>query len=92
MVSKQSAARCTTYAQFRYSRAAALNEDSTEDDVAAHVSSARDGIEAGEGPTCCLCLDEFQCGDEVLWLPCAHYYHKGCIAKWMIQGQSKLPR
>lgn len=32
---------------------------------------------------CVVCLEEFLDGDEVAYMPCGHFYHYGCIVKWL---------
>lgn len=32
---------------------------------------------------CRICLDELMNGVEVTQLPCAHFYHRDCIVKWL---------
>ena len=33
---------------------------------------------------CCLCMEAFAGEDEVLLLPCGHYFHKPCIDRWFV--------
>ncbi|CAM8974965.1 hypothetical protein QQ045_030703 [Rhodiola kirilowii] len=40
---------------------------------------------------CPICLEEFQVGDEVRGLPCAHNFHVACIDKWL-RLNVKCPR
>ncbi|CAM0148122.1 unnamed protein product [Urochloa decumbens] len=32
---------------------------------------------------CAICIEDFEVGDELSVMPCAHGFHKGCIAKWL---------
>ena len=32
---------------------------------------------------CAVCQMEFEPGDEVLTLPCSHFYHPNCIGEWL---------
>ena len=41
--------------------------------------SASDGV---GGDTCCVCIDTFADGDELLQLPCGHRFHSECIQPW----------
>ncbi|KAK9862607.1 hypothetical protein WJX84_006489 [Apatococcus fuscideae] len=34
--------------------------------------------------SCPVCQMEHECGDEVLVLPCNHFYHPGCITQWLL--------
>jgi len=31
---------------------------------------------------CSLCLEEFKAGEELLQLPCQHFFHENCVAPW----------
>ena len=35
------------------------------------------------GTVCAVCTDEIAVADYVVRLPCAHWYHAGCIAPWL---------
>jgi hypothetical protein len=37
---------------------------------------------------CHICLDYFDYGNQVSTLPCAHFYHKACIHKWLVQKRT----
>ncbi|EZG78555.1 hypothetical protein GNI_034970 [Gregarina niphandrodes] len=30
-----------------------------------------------------ICLEEFNQGDKIKWLPCVHHFHSRCIKKWL---------
>ena len=40
-----------------------------------------------EEPTCNVCLEEFQKGDQLRILPCFHKFHVKCIDKWLKQSK-----
>lgn len=40
--------------------------------------------------SCPICLDDFKAGKEVMSLPCMHFYHEGCIKKWL-KNNNKCP-
>lgn len=42
-----------------------------------------DSAGAGEVPTCCVCLADFEDDERVLRLPCGHEFHDVCIAEWL---------
>ena len=31
---------------------------------------------------CVICMEDFKIGDEVLFIPCLHVFHKNCIVEW----------
>ena len=35
------------------------------------------------GTVCAVCTEEIAAADAVVRLPCAHWYHAGCIAPWL---------
>ena len=39
-----------------------------------------------DGRSCCICLAEFEIGDDVKTLPCFHVYHDPCISRWLQQS------
>ena len=32
---------------------------------------------------CIICMEDFKVGDEVIYLPCLHVFHKDCILEWL---------
>ncbi|XP_077248981.1 E3 ubiquitin-protein ligase At4g11680-like [Tasmannia lanceolata] len=36
-----------------------------------------------EDSECCICLSQYEDGVELHSLPCNHYFHSGCIVKWL---------
>jgi hypothetical protein len=42
----------------------------------------REGAQPAEN-TCSICLADFEAGDELRGLPCAHAFHCGCIDQWL---------
>lgn len=42
-----------------------------------------DGSQSGE---CALCLEDYEHGEEVLKLPCAHYFHENCVRPWFAKS------
>ncbi|KQJ88720.1 E3 ubiquitin-protein ligase CIP8 [Brachypodium distachyon] len=39
--------------------------------------------ESVAGTVCAVCTEEIAAGDAAARLPCAHWYHAGCIAPWL---------
>eukprot|EP00746_Dinoflagellata_sp_MGD_P064893 gnl/MRDRNA2_/MRDRNA2_270564_c0_seq1.p1 gnl/MRDRNA2_/MRDRNA2_270564_c0~~gnl/MRDRNA2_/MRDRNA2_270564_c0_seq1.p1 ORF type:complete len:370 (+),score=55.35 gnl/MRDRNA2_/MRDRNA2_270564_c0_seq1:101-1111(+) len=35
---------------------------------------------------CALCLDNFKSGEDVLTLPCEHFFHENCLTPWLIKS------
>jgi len=33
--------------------------------------------------SCSICIDEYDNGDSVKFLPCSHFYHTSCIDQWL---------
>lgn len=33
--------------------------------------------------TCAVCLATLETGDRILWLPCGHVFHAGCVLHWL---------
>jgi len=36
------------------------------------------------GETCTVCLLPFEASDRVAMLPCRHFYHRNCVAQWLL--------
>jgi hypothetical protein len=36
------------------------------------------------GEPCAICFEDFAPDDDVKQLPCAHFYHCGCIDEWLV--------
>jgi len=50
-------------------------------------------VGAGEflGETCTVCLFAFEGTDTVVELPCGHFFHRSCIAKWLMEQRRVCP-
>ncbi|KAF9592579.1 hypothetical protein IFM89_016030 [Coptis chinensis] len=40
---------------------------------------------------CCVCLHKFEAHQEVSELSCKHFFHKGCLEKWLDHKHSTCP-
>jgi len=38
--------------------------------------------------SCCICMDDFRNSDKVRTLPCLHFFHTGCIDKWLLKNKT----
>ena len=52
------------------------------DEAALRARSEHGGCE------CTMCLEAFAVGDELRQLPCKHIFHKFCIDRWLLPGES----
>eukprot|EP00978_Attheya_sp_CCMP212_P045131 scaffold334574_cov49-Attheya_sp.AAC.1 len=45
-------------------------------------------------PACAVCMEEYVCGDEVIWSMndlCPHVFHEDCILTWLSKGKKRCP-
>ena len=47
-------------------------------------------LDKGEQKKCSICLEEFEVGNKIIYLPCFHYYHAKCIETW-VKNSDKCP-
>lgn len=40
---------------------------------------------------CIICSTEFEAGEQVRWLACAHAFHRGCIDEWALRHKNRCP-
>jgi Ring finger domain len=53
----------------------------TADDIVTDTTNCLDREEYQS--ICPICIDEYQCGDSIMWLPCFHYLHEHCAISWL---------
>ena len=47
-------------------------------------------LDKGEQKKCSICLEDFEIGNKIIYLPCFHYYHAKCIETW-VKNSDKCP-
>ena len=47
-------------------------------------------LDKGEQKKCSICLEDFEVGTKIIYLPCFHYYHAKCIENW-VKESDKCP-
>ena len=47
-------------------------------------------LDKGEQKKCSICLEDFNIGEKIIYLPCFHYYHAKCIETW-VKNSDKCP-
>ena len=47
-------------------------------------------LDKGEQKKCSICLEDFEVGSKIIYLPCFHYYHANCIETW-VKNSDKCP-
>lgn len=50
-----------------------------------------DSANDGSAEICGVCLVDFDEGDEMRVLPCAHYFHRDCIDHWLLHSATMCP-
>merc|ERR1712232_1410144 len=55
----------------------------TMDTILQSTVNADASGKVGEQAQCVICLGDYKANEEVLFLPCAHSFHKGCVRQWL---------
>ena len=61
----------------------------TEKDRPISIASLSNSIE--ENTLCAICLDNFEEGNEIRQLQCAHSFHSDCIDPWLTEKSKYCP-
>lgn len=40
---------------------------------------------------CNICIDNYSNGNDIIYLPCEHYFHESCIKKWLCNEKVTCP-
>lgn len=40
---------------------------------------------------CNICIDSYKEGDDIVYLPCEHVFHKECIYNWLVKEKVNCP-
>lgn len=44
-----------------------------------------------DGDRCAICVEEVQADEMLSRLPCEHWFHQGCVMKWLRGGHDTCP-
>ncbi|XP_022881540.1 E3 ubiquitin-protein ligase At1g63170-like [Olea europaea var. sylvestris] len=47
------------------------------------VGTEKERLISGEDSICCICLAKYLNNDDLMELPCSHFFHKECVDKWL---------
>ncbi|XAR69333.1 hypothetical protein NMG60_11000874 [Bertholletia excelsa] len=59
-----------------------INSTTGEGGIVA-AGTDKERVISGEDAACCICLAKYANNDELRELPCAHFFHKECVDKWL---------
>ncbi|CAN6335524.1 unnamed protein product [Urochloa humidicola] len=51
------------------------------------LSGKNDGDADAAAARCAICIEDFEVGDDLIVMPCAHGFHDGCIAEWLARSR-----
>jgi hypothetical protein len=55
-------------------------------------AGAVSSLDGGVDVLCRICLQPFEIGETLRWLPCTHRFHKSCVDHWLLRTQRAQPR
>lgn len=59
-----------------------VDTDTDNDINLPHLTNPSVPSEITDQDSCSICLDNYQCGDEVIKIKCGHVFHIECLEKW----------
>ncbi len=65
-----------------YSLLDRIQTDADNDINLPHLTNPSVPSEISDPDSCSICLDNYQCGDEVIKIKCGHIFHTECLEKW----------
>ena len=67
------------------------NNNINYDEILEEKEFDEEANEKDKGEKCAICLENFDIGNKVCYLPCLHFYHSFCIKNWLkIKGKCPL--
>eukprot|EP01113_Clastostelium_recurvatum_P040092 TRINITY_DN6201_c0_g1_i5.p1 TRINITY_DN6201_c0_g1~~TRINITY_DN6201_c0_g1_i5.p1 ORF type:complete len:420 (+),score=75.91 TRINITY_DN6201_c0_g1_i5:85-1344(+) len=48
----------------------------------------RTGVIPKDDASCAICLDDYEEGMAIRFLPCRHHFHRDCVDKWLVTNKS----